>query len=275
MNPKLTSLLDILGIHEEPVAWAYEDEQPAFDNAPAPCEMPTLAQEKKGNADFRPAFEHFSCLIKHVWLLRKKGGAAWTSVDHPGCPGGTQYVGFQKGPYDFIARYVTCGLPEGMETEHYLDGPDAFKSMFSCMEPLPAPKPYLVFRKVSDFEELGRSPEFVTFFARPEAMSGLHQYAAFLTNDAEIVASPWGPGCGGMVTWPRTYQATGRTRAVLGGWDPSMRKYLKMDELYLTVPYKLYLDMLERWQESFLSTETWKNQLKKVARSAKTWGEDE
>jgi hypothetical protein len=274
MNSKLQSFLDILGITEEPVAWAYEAEKPDTDNHPPDCDMPTLEQEEKGRADFRPAFERFSCLIKHVWVLRRKGGAAWTSADHPGCPGGTQYVGFQKGPYDFIARYVSCGLPEGMETEHYLDGPDSFKSMFQCMDPLPAPNPYLVFRKVGDFEPLKHDPEFVTFFARPESMSGLHQYAAFLTNDAEVVASPWGPGCGNMVSWPRTYQATGRTRAVLGGWDPSMRKFLKTDELYMTVPYALYLDMIERWEESFLSTATWQGQRKKIARSAKAWGEE-
>lgn len=274
MNPKLQSFLNVLGIAEEPVAWAYESERPESPNTPPLCTMPTLAQEDRGEADFRPAFRNFSCLFKHIWVLRRKGGAAWTSADHPGCPGGTQYVGFQQGPYEFIARYVTCGLPEGMETERYLEGPDAFKNLFHCMDPLPAPKPYLVFRKVGDFEALGREPEFVTFFARPEALSGLHQYAAFLTNDAEVVASPWGPGCGNMVAWPRTYRATGRVRAVLGGWDPSMRKFLKTDELYMTVPFALYAEMVERWRESFLAGETWADQRRKIARSARAWGEE-
>jgi hypothetical protein len=139
------------------------------------------------------------------------------------------------------------------------------------MDPQAAPKPYLAFRRVEDFEALGRDPWFVTFFARPESMSGLHQYAAYLTNDAEVVASPWGPGCGNMVAWPRTYQATGRVRAVLGGWDPSMRKFLKTDELYMTVPFALYQEMLERWKESFLSSRTWETQRKKVARSNAAW----
>lgn len=267
MNTELATFLDVLGIQSEPVGWAYEHEQPEGDNAPAQCCMPTLEQEKNGEADFSPAFQNFSCLFKHIRVMRLKGGTAWCSADHPGCPGGTQYVGYQKGPYDFIARYVTNGLPEGMETERYLDGPDAFKKLFGCMDPKPASAPYLAFRRVEDFAALGREPEFVSFFARPESMSGLHQLAAYLTNDAEVVASPWGPGCGNLVTWPRTYAATGRVRAVLGGWDPSMRKFLDMDEIYMTVPLRLYHDMLERWSGSFLGSSTWNNQRKKIARS--------
>jgi len=271
MKPELQAFLDVLGITSQPVGWAYEDDRPEGDNAPRPCAMPSLEQEQKGEADFSPAFKNFSCLFKHIWLMRKKGGTAWCSAEQPGCPGGTQYVGYQKGPYDFIARYVSRGLPQGMETECYLDGPDSFKNLFACMDPQAAPKPYLAFRRVEDFEALGRDPWFVTFFARPESMSGLHQYAAYLTNDAEVVASPWGPGCGNMVAWPRTYQATGRVRAVLGGWDPSMRKFLKTDELYMTVPFALYQEMLERWKESFLSSRTWETQRKKVARSNAAW----
>jgi hypothetical protein len=50
-----------------------------------------------------------------------------------------------------------------------------------------------------------------------------------------------------------------------------MRKFLKTDELYMTVPFALYQEMLERWKESFLSSRTWETQRKKVARSNAAW----
>mgnify|MGYP000620966560 CR=1 FL=1 len=80
-------------------------------------------------------------------------------------------------------------------------------------------------------------PEVVAFFARPESLAGLHQLAAFVTNDPEVVASPWSAACGGLGAWPLKFLSEGKTRAVIGGWDPSARKFFKTDELSFTVPY--------------------------------------
>jgi hypothetical protein len=74
-----------------------------------------------------------------------------------------------------------------------------------------------------------------------------------------------------MVTWPYKFQARGENRAVLGGWDPSARKYFSTDELTFTVPYKMFVQMCDRFQESFLTTRTWKTVQKKIKRSNTTW----
>jgi hypothetical protein len=34
-------------------------------------------------------------------------------------------------------------------------------------------------------------PLLVTIFTRPESLCGLHQLVTFVTNDPEVVASPW------------------------------------------------------------------------------------
>jgi hypothetical protein len=67
--------------------------------------------------------------------------------------------------------------------------------------------------------------------------------------------------------------AKGETRAVLGGWDPSARKFFKTDELTFTVPYAMFGQMLERFEQSFLSTKTWAIVQKKIARSNRAWGD--
>jgi hypothetical protein len=59
----------------------------------------------------------------------------------------------------------------------------------------------------------------------------------------------------------------------VGGWDPSARKFFKTDELSFTVPLDMFQQMLDRFEESFLTTETWQTVQKKIERSRRTWGE--
>ncbi|MEF2146581.1 MAG: DUF169 domain-containing protein [Desulfovibrionaceae bacterium] len=268
---KLQGFLDVLGLDEQPMGMAYERKCPEGGNAPRECDMPSLEDEQAGTADFRGVFENFSCVFKHIWILRRKGDPAWFNPGRCGCMGAAQYLGFRKGPFRFVAHYVSTGMPH-VEGECYTDSPESFDVLYAAMDPQPAPAPYCVFRRLSDYPS-GTRPELVTFFARPEVMSGLHQYITFLTCDAESVASPWGSGCSTLVTWPLLYRRRGQTRAVLGGWDPSMRKLLKTDELFLTVPLHLYEQMVERWHESFLGGARWQAQRKKIERSKKVWGE--
>jgi hypothetical protein len=144
--------------------------------------------------------------------------------------------------------------------------------MFEYVDPEPVPGKYIIFKPIRQFTD-GETPELVAFFTRPESLCGLHQLAAFVTNDPEVVASPWSAACGGLVAWPRHYAAKGQNKAVLGGWDPSARKFYKADELSFTVPFSMFEDMLGRYKDSFLSTKTWTTVQKKIERSKKAWGE--
>ncbi|MCP4020653.1 MAG: DUF169 domain-containing protein, partial [Desulfobacteraceae bacterium] len=58
-----------------------------------------------------------------------------------------------------------------------------------------------------------------------------------------------------------------------GGWDPSARKFYKPDELSFTIPIKMFIEMLNRYDQSFLKTKTWKNMGKKINKSKKAWNE--
>jgi len=70
--------------------------------------------------------------------------------------------------------------------------------------------------------------------------------------------------------WPFHYLAKGENKAVVGGWDPSARKYFKTDELSFTVSFQMFTEMLNRHGESFLSTKNWATVQKKIARSKET-----
>lgn len=269
----LQGFLDVLGLSEEPMGMYYTNDQPDEGFSPKPNVLPTADQESKGQVDFKSVFGHYSCVLGNIWLARKKKTAAYFDRERYGCLGGAFYLGYLKPQLNVITCYVSTGIPGFVDGERYVESPDMTRRFFEIMDPRPAPARYCVFKPVSRFEA-GQTPEVVTFFARPESMSGLHQLAVFVTNDLEAVASPFGAACCNIVTWPVNYLAQGRLRAVLGGWDPSARKYFKTDELSLAMPYPMYQAMLARWRESFLTAKAWGVVRKKIERSRRTWGDE-
>jgi uncharacterized protein (DUF169 family) len=270
----LPRFLEVLGYDEEPMGIFYTDEKPDNGLTPKPLDLPTKEKEQKGEIDWQGVFGGFSCVIGHIWRARKKKAPAVFDANHFGCPGGAFFLGFMKPQTETIIHYVSTGVPGRMEGELYCDSPDVLRGIFDYIDPPPASGAYCVVKPLSLFRE-DEAPELVAFFARPEIMCGLHQLAAFVTREPEVVASPWGAACANLITWPRRYQARGNPRAVLGGWDPSARKYFKTDELSMTVPHDMFVSMLERFEESFLTTRTWSIVRKKVSLSARTWGERE
>lgn len=270
----LPHFLDLLGSDEEPMGIFYSNEEPADGLSPKPGDLPTREKEMKNEVNWQAIFGQFSCAIGHIWRARKKKKVAYFDAQHFGCPGAAFFLGFMKPQTETIIHYVSTGFPGRMEGELYCDSPDRLREIFQYIDPRPAPKRFCVLKPLSQFGA-HEEPELTAFFARPETLCGLHQLAAFITHDPEVVASPWGAGCANLITWPLKYLSQGQQRAVLGGWDPSARKFFKTDELTLTMSYEMFGLMLERYEGSFLTTKTWATVRKKIDRSRRTWGETE
>ena len=266
-------LLKALGAAEEPFGVYYTDKEPGEGFCPKPGNLPSAEQEAEGEVNFGEIFGNFSCVMANIWRARRRGSAAYFDRERFGCLGGAFYLGFLKPQLDFIAHYVTSGIPGVTEGERYLESPEACRRFFNTVDPRPAPARFCVFKPLSHFGA-GEQPEVVIFFARPEMMAGLHFLACFVTNDLEAVAAPFGADCSFILTWPLTYLAQGRLKAVLGGWDPSARKFHRPDELSFAAPWELWTRMASRWPETFLTGETWEGVKKKIALSRKTWKED-
>lgn len=270
---QLPELLDRLGLDEEPMGLVYTNTEPADALSPKPGALPTRDREMAGAIDWQAVFGNFTCTLGLIWLARKKKVPAYISAERFGCPGAGFWLGFIKPQTEAIIHYVSGGIPGHMHGELYIDCPDTLRRIFADIDPRPAPARFCVIKPISQFTD-DEEPESVIFFARPESLCGLHQLAAFVTQDPDVVASPWSSGCGGIGAWPQRYKLLGQNRAVLGGWDPSARKFYKTDELSFTVPYPMFTDMVRRHGESFLKTDTWTNVRKKIARSRKAWNED-
>jgi len=267
------AFLEYLGLGEEPFGVHYADTKP--EKAYGPKTGVPISRELEDNheLDMQEVMKCFSCVMGNIWLARKKGGAAFISAEEYGCPGGVYYTSMMKPHLRFIEHYVSTGF-EGtpLQGERYMPNPDAMRNFIFEVNPRKAPGKYCIFKPLSHFVD-GEEPEFVIFFARPEVLSGLHTQATFTTGDMDCVVSPFGAGCTNMIGWPLYYKEKGLEKAVIGG---SARKFMKTDELTFTVSLGLYEKMLTALPESMFNHETdWKNVRRKVARSAKAWGEAE
>jgi len=270
------TFLKHLGSSEEPFGVYYADTKPEKAFGPKKGIPVSRELEEQGKLDMQEVFKTFSCVMGNIWLARKKKAAAFISPEEYGCLGGAFYCSMMKPNLAFIEHYVTMGYPgTPVHGERYLPSPDSMRAFLSQVDPREAPAKYCIFKPLSQFTD-EEKPEFVIFFARPEVLSGLFTHTAFTTGDPETVVSPFGAGCTNMIGWPLYYQGRGEEKAVIGGFDPSARKFMKTDELTFTVPWSLYGKMLAALPESMFTVDgAWKGVRKKAARSAKAWGEDE
>ena len=269
----ISEFLDVLGITEQPFGIYYSDTAPDGAISPKASPLPSIEMEAKGQVDWKSVYENWSCVIGILWRARAKGVAACFDREHFGCLGGAFYLGYLKPQLEAIVYYVSTGAPNQREGEHYFESPEITRKFFETVDPPPAPARFCIFKPINMFSE-GERPELVVFFARAEAIAGLNQLATFVTNDFEAVRSPFGAGCTNIVTWPLKYLAQGELKAVIGGWDPSDRKFMKPDELTFSVPMEMFERMVNRWKESFLTTDTWAHVRKRIERSRKAWGEE-
>lgn len=268
----VSEFMQILGIEEEPMGMFFSSEKPVSGFSPEISVLPTREKEIKNEIDWQQVFGSFSCVMGKIRLARQKKTAAFFSAEQFGCPGAAFWLGFTKPQAETIIHYVSSGIPGRMEGELYCDSPDNLRKIFEMVDPVPATEKYCVFKPLSQFSE-NEIPVLISFFCRPESLSGLHQMAFFVTNDPLVVASPWSAACGSLVAWPLYFLNHGQTRAVVGGWDPSARKYFKTDELSFTIPFDMFKQMLVRYKASFLVSKTWQNVQKKIKNSKKAWKE--
>jgi len=276
VNNDTKELFDILALYEEPMGIFYTANKTAECISPKQAKLPTYEQEQKKEINYGEIFSTFSCIFQSVWRARRKKTAACFDFEHYACLGGAFNLGYNKPQLDVIVRYVSTGIAGVLPGEHYLDSPESVRKFFDLLDPRPAPARYCVFKPLSAFSA-DEKPELVIFFDRPEVIAGLHQLCCFVTRDYDAVRSPFGAGCSNAVAWPLHYLQKGELKAALGGWDPACRKFFRVDEITLTVPFEMYAKLLEGWRDSFLTHKGsgWEETRKRVFRSRMKWGEAE
>lgn len=235
----LSRFLEALGATEVPLGMRHS------------ARLPDDAATRKGKGH--------RCVVCRLNLARRTRRPVAFSRS-TGCAGGDFFLGLDKPLPDFLPDYISGG-------ERYAAGAEAARAFYLECEPPPARERYLVFQRLDAMDDAAGACELVAFFARPVVVSGLHQLAFFVTDDTQAVASPFGSGCANLVAWVYHYMGQGRLKAVLGGWDPSCRPCLGVEEITFAMPWEMFRRMLAVWEDTFLTTGSWARVRRKAGES--------
>jgi len=245
-NPHWSHFKEILGLNESPLGIYYTND------------LPQGITPREGIQ---------GCMIGLLQNARKKGKTVYFDKTHFGCPGGAYYMGFSESPMPKIEYFLSCGIPGEMEGERYIKTPERAREYFAKMIPRRAPATYCVFKPIEQFQNDMR-PEVVVFFATPDVLSGLFTLVNYALERTDAVFAPFGSGCGVMLTYPLKEAVREQPRAVLGMFDVSARPMVEKDILTLSMPYSLFLKLLENISGSFLETESWKKVHRRIQKSS-------
>ena len=233
---------ETLGLKESPLGIYYTQDQPEGITAKAGIHL---------------------CMIGLLKKARKSGKTVYFDKNHFGCPGGAYYMGFFESPRPHIEHFLSCGIPDQMEGERYIKTPELAKEYIEKVKPRPAPSTYCVFKPIEQFHG-NEKPEIVVFFAPPDILSGLFTLTNYALERTDGVYTPFGSGCSAILTHPLKELEKDHPRAILGMFDVSARPMVEKDVLTLSMPYSLFLKLLENVSKSFLQTESWKKVLQRI-----------
>jgi len=205
------------------------------------------------------------CMTGLLKRARHHGETVYFDREHFGCPGGAYYMGFFESPRPQIEYFLSCGIPGRMEGERYIKTPELARTYFLKMKPRPAPASYCVFKPIERFRE-GERPEVVVFFGPPDILSGLFVLTNYALELTDGVYAPFGSGCGTILTYPLKEAEKEEPRAVLGMFDVSARPMVERDILTLSMPFSVFLRLLENVEGSFLETESWKKVYQRIGK---------
>ena len=228
-------LRETLGLKESPLGIYYTNEKPE---------------------GITPKTGFHLCMIGLLKKARKNGKIVYFDKNHFGCPGGAYYMGFLESPMPNIEYFLSCGLPGQMEGERYIKTPELARKYFEKAKPRPAPATYCVFKAIEKFQG-GEEPEIVVFFAPPDILSGLFTLSNYALELTDAVYTPFGSGCGTILTYPLKEAEKEQPRAILGMFDVSARPMVEREILTLSMPYSIFIKLLENVDGSFLQTESW------------------
>ncbi len=234
-----------LGLKEHPLAFFYNDREPAGGITP----------QAAGHA----------CMIGLLNQARHHEKTVYFDADHSGCFGGAYYMGLRPMTRPKIEYFLSCGIPGEMEGERYIKTPELAREYFAGVKPRKAPARYAIFKSL-DRIAVGEEPEVIIFFAPPDVLAGLFTLTNYAAERMDGVRIPFSSGCGSIVTHPLKEAEKEKPQAILGMFDVSARPFVEPGTLTLAMPTKLFRALLESQDESFLITKSWETVRERIGK---------
>jgi uncharacterized protein (DUF169 family) len=244
-----SALVKTLSLQYEPVAVLLRDEKPE-----------KALQSKEG---------HWSCTIP-LFLAAAKGRTAVFERKTTGCPGGKAGLGFGQFPNypGGIEYFLSVGKPGVFEGEGYKKSPELADDFVDCLPITDIPYSYVIFKPLSQIDPATEKPEVVVFYVNTNQLSALTVLANYYRPGNENVMIPFGSGCQSIFLIPYAEAQKENPRAVVGLLDVTVRPMVDADMLSFSVPFRMFLDMEEHVEGSFLEKEAWHKVIAKMERRA-------
>lgn len=170
-----------------------------------------------------------------------------------GCPGLQRSLGLGGAYPPWMANFLTDGGSGAPMGEGLKATPQLAAEFLERGERAPRPAGEQLLIGPLRLERFDRVLS-LTFFADPDRLSALMTLAGYWSAAPDEVAAPFSSGCGLM--W-REITLQERDRAVLGGTDIAMRRYLPPEILCLAVSPARFERMLGFPDNAFLMKSWW------------------
>ncbi|HPN37663.1 MAG TPA: DUF169 domain-containing protein [Melioribacteraceae bacterium] len=213
------------------------------------------------NCEIVPKAESWKCLIGELTKVRNGKSLAF-SKESIGCMGGKKYSGFQDNLRPNFEYFLSCGN-ETVKGEKYLKSPELVKQFLAKAPFKRTDKQFIIFKRWDLMVEMD-FPEIVIFYANPDVLSGLFTISGFDRDFEEGTITPFGAGCSSLIQYPLSESNKDKPRAVIGLFDVTARPYVQKDILTFAIPFKRFVELINFFDESFLTTEAWSKIKKRI-----------
>ncbi len=231
-------LVKELSLRYEPVAVLLSNEKPEG-----------ALQSKEGK---------WSCTIP-LLIAAAKGKTSVFERKTTECRGGKAGLGFGQFPNypDGIEYFLSVGKSGQFEGEGYIKDPELGGNFVECLPITDIPYQYVIFKPLSQIDTTKEVPELIIFYVNTDQLSALTVLANYYRPGIENVMIPFSSGCQSIFLVPYAEAQKENPRAVVGLTDITVRPMVEADRLSFSVPYKMFLDLEENIEGSFLEKHLW------------------
>ena len=152
--------------------------------------------------------------------------------------------------------------------ERFMKSPEQVEKFLQLLPIQDIPNIYVVFKPLSSLES-AEKPVVISFLANAHQLSALTTLWYYEAGGLDNVIIAKGAGCHQVGIHAYREAASEHPRAVVGLTDlfarKSVRKQLGDDVMTFTVPFRMFKEMEENVEGSFLQEETWKTLAKTIS----------
>lgn len=221
-----------------------------------PVEIPSMGWYFSGE---QPAnalvFEKgkWTCMFQYMEQIAN-GKRVCFSANLSGCSGAACYLGF-KTPSPQAGSFLA-------KKEKFKNCIEYGEVFYNEIQAVKAKNNYLILSRIQDIPE-NTGIEVINLWVNAMSLTGLVTLANYDKPTNNNVLIPFASGCQSMWTMPYKEKSNLNQKAIVGGTDPAMRKYISSEVLLFSLSSERFVELAANIPDSFLPNSTWRDLLNK------------